>query len=711
MSLLHRLAPRAILAFSLVLIVVAGARAEVPAFIKAAEWTEARTPGFVVLGDAGALATRDVARRLERLANLMTVASPGFEGIAPTGIRVLLLRDPEEVRTYSRTAKMENASAFSITGSEGDWIVIAASGHGLLGRDQALAHEYAHLYLNANFPSVPTWLNEGFAQFVSTARIRDTDAEVGRVDQEVLEFVAQQPSLSMTELFAITPEAAAYQRDNELQRSFYVQSWMLTHHLLSGSGGRRARMADWLGRLRRGEPARTSFLAAFGDHDYDLLHTETRGYVARIPFEPLRQVVFPARLVSAPVSERSVPVAEAFTRLGTLALSLGRDRGGWAREHLEHALALDTRDALAHAARGCALDLQGDPAAADSAYARATELAPTAPEPALWAALGTRQRFPLPQGPVRLGATPPPLLAARRHLLRALASTPDDPAALAAYGRTFLMDAAPDSSALRALERALESRPGNAEAAADLATLRARAGDRADAKRVPGAYAPAPALPTGARGVRDGADQILIEQADALAAEGRFAAADSLLRVVERETPDEELRMQVRRMLDELRERRGDQAFVELYERGRAQAAEGRFSDAQRSFELARDTVSAREPRLEAGRAIVRMRLLEATRDAQQAAQARRFTRAASLLDEALALPLGAEDRARIEPLRREIGAMADVDRALALVKAGKLREARAVYAAVAVASVSDALKAHARQRVADLDRALGAGR
>lgn len=684
--------------------------AALPPFCETTEWSEARTADFVVLSAAGRQAARDVAIRLERLARVMAMSSPGFGGTSPTRTRVLLLNDVGQVRAYARSAEMENAVGFSTGDPVGEWVVLASSSDGLLGRNETLAHEYAHVHLRANFASLPTWLNEGFAQYVSTVRLQDTRAELGRIDRELLEFFAGQKPMTMTELFAITTQARAYLRDNELQRAFYVQSWLLTHYLVSESGGRRERLSDWLTRLRRGEPARNSFIAAFGDHDYDLLHAETAAHRERIPFEPLRRIDLPARFGAIEVSERTVPTAEVLTRLGALALALGRDRGAWAREHFERAIALDPQSALAHAGLGFARDLQGDAAAADSAYARAAALAPTAAGPALWAGLGTMLRFQ-PEGPVRVGATPPVLLAARRHLARAVPASADDPEALAAYGHTFVLDAQPDSSALRALERALELRPGRSDVATDLASLRERTGDRVGADRALEQHAATNVVPGAERGVRDGTDAVRIEQARALVEQGRFDTADSLLRWVERETPEEPSRMQARQALNELRERRGDHAFVELFERGRMHAAAGRFTEARLAFEQARDTVTASEPRLEAGRAIVGMRVRERLTEAQRAIEKQRLGEAARTIEEALALPLGDEDRAMAEGMQRDVAGMREMERALGLAKAGRLREARGIFAAVAASEVSESIRSYARTRVADLDAMLKPGR
>ena len=77
---------------------------------------------------------------------------------------------------------------------------------------RAIAHPFAHLILNYNYPPTQGWFDEGFAEYFSSIRLSDKQVEIGAdpelvpLDQEDLlenESEVRNPPKSLTELLDV----------------------------------------------------------------------------------------------------------------------------------------------------------------------------------------------------------------------------------------------------------------------------------------------------------------------------------------------------------------------------------------------------------------------------------------------------------------------------------------------------------------------------
>jgi tetratricopeptide (TPR) repeat protein len=639
----------------------------VPDFVLHSEWTEVRSPHFVVTSDAGSGPALDMARRLERLVQAMAQVNPEIHPVPSSSIQVVGLRDTGEVRRYGFSALMENAAGFQGSGITGIWIVLATSGPAA-DRAEILYHEYAHACLGATFATLPLWLNEGLADYYGATRITDDWAEVGRASTDRVEWNKQQETMSLDALFAMTTQARAYLKNNATAQSFYAESWNLAHYLQSPTSGRSERFAQFLGRLRSGVNARVAFLAAFGADDWAKLPTESKAYLDRIAFEPTRRIPFTERLENVSMQQRTMAGPEVLDLLGSLVLTYGPEHSADARDHFKAAVALDSTNARAIAALGYLDDLEGDAGAAERSYGRAQTLAPNDARPLLMAGLGTLERARLQNTtPNRDGSTPPLLLAARERLSRSLALDGQSIEALTGFGRTFVMDARADSAAIRALEKALDMMPGRTDIAANLAMLETRVGDRQAAERL----------------IHD--------------------------RVAPSVSPGET--REVQRAATAIDAERATAAYRSAMKKGLEAANSGDPDGAIQWLAQARDSAPDPQLRHEADSFLVRARVNRAVSEADAAMRANRLSEAKAKLDEALALPLAADDGTRVEGFRAEVEARLISVQAVALARAGKLREARQAFAKILSLPVGEEAKSYARKRIAEIDARAGGRR
>src|SRR5438105_8630676 len=116
---------------------------------------------------------------------------------------------------------------------------------------RAVAHDFAHLLLNSNYPPAQGWFDEGLAEYFSSIHVDNKQVEIGgdpelraSVAQDLLqnqrethppksltELLGAQVWLSIPDLFSMKHDASNYQEGTH-HTLFYAESWMVMHYLL-----------------------------------------------------------------------------------------------------------------------------------------------------------------------------------------------------------------------------------------------------------------------------------------------------------------------------------------------------------------------------------------------------------------------------------------------------------------------------------------------
>ncbi len=123
-----------------------------------------------------------------------------------------------------------------------------------------LFHEYAHHFVMANNRvTYPSWYQEGFAEFLSTAEFNDKGADIGKFTAARARWLNAGDWLNI-ETF-LTKRPGMLSSDETLQ--FYAQAWLATHYLFDHPD--RARGFDkYIASLNSGGDAMGAFEPAFG---------------------------------------------------------------------------------------------------------------------------------------------------------------------------------------------------------------------------------------------------------------------------------------------------------------------------------------------------------------------------------------------------------------------------------------------------------------
>jgi tetratricopeptide (TPR) repeat protein len=454
-------------------------------------WLAVDTPAFSLLTDLDAGRAALLADRLERLHSLLAAITP--EAVAgSTDTRVFVLADR---RQYLRFAPRpdgrpdERVSGFFQTSIFGDRLVVDASTDPSTARSTAaggapletLYHEALHAWVRGNLPWTPLWLNEGLAEYYSTARIEDEHAVLGLEKRRHLDWLESERWMSLADLVAVGSSSELY-HEGDRRGSFYAESWGLVHYLLS-TAERRELLGRYLLELARGADPNEAFEEVF-DRSYLALEAELARYVAQ---PELPSLVVRSTLGGRPPAPRELARADALVRLGELATRLGHL--GDAQALFAEALRLRPANGLAKAGLGEVKDLEGDHGTAEVWYREAVDAAPDAAITHYLLGEATLRRLLRQQ---RDDVTwsdldVEDLVAARAHLRRSIALEPERAAAHAALGQSWLVsgDGPPAwglgeegaREAAGALARAAERLPGEPQILLHSGLLLCRAGD------------------------------------------------------------------------------------------------------------------------------------------------------------------------------------------------------------------------------------------
>jgi len=240
------------------------------------KWIRVSSAHFSILTDAGEKKGREASLRLEQMRDIFSQLFLKTKLAMPEPLDVIALQSDEE---YLRVAPLQkgqpiSAPGFFLRGEDRNYIVLD-----LAAEDswRAVSHDVARLLLNFNYPPTQEWFDEGFAQYFSSLRLSDNQAQLGsdpsldlpwnhslpgqtaadgKLPKSFTELLGR-PWLPLPELFAMRPGVAGY------PPMFYAQSWMVMHYLIHQNKLSDAGVYFGLVQLRK-VPVESAIQQAFG---------------------------------------------------------------------------------------------------------------------------------------------------------------------------------------------------------------------------------------------------------------------------------------------------------------------------------------------------------------------------------------------------------------------------------------------------------------
>jgi hypothetical protein len=214
-------------------------------------WREIHSTHYTVITDAGEKKGTEVALRFEQMRAVFALLLMKERLNEPVPLTIVAFKND---KNYYQSAPLRQGQpidvpGFLLPGEDRNFIVL-----NLFEQESwcAVAHDFALLLLNYNYPPVPGWFDEGLAEYFSSIRLDDKNYEIGGdpelhsvFTQDLLKNRAEvlNPPRSLTELLSgqvwlALPDLLTMRHDTSTftegthHTLFYAQSWMVMHYLL-----------------------------------------------------------------------------------------------------------------------------------------------------------------------------------------------------------------------------------------------------------------------------------------------------------------------------------------------------------------------------------------------------------------------------------------------------------------------------------------------
>jgi hypothetical protein len=214
-------------------------------------WREIHSTHYTVITDAGEKKGTEVALRFEQMRAVFATLLSRDRLNEPVPLTILAFKNDKNYYQSAPQRVVEPAQVpgFFLPGEDQNFIVL-----NLFEPEswRAVAHDFALLLLNYNYPSVPGWFDEGMAEYFSSIRLDDKKYEIGgdpelhsAFSEDLLQnqHDALHPPKSLTELLSgqvwlALPDLLTMKHDTSTAAEgthhtlFYAQSWMVIHYLI-----------------------------------------------------------------------------------------------------------------------------------------------------------------------------------------------------------------------------------------------------------------------------------------------------------------------------------------------------------------------------------------------------------------------------------------------------------------------------------------------
>lgn len=328
-------------------------------------WISLHTRNYHLVGNVKESELRAIAVQLERFRLIFTKQFENANLNSPVPTTVVVFKNSGSFDPYKRVVNVASAAYFQ-PGEDMNYIAMAL-GNWVSDPFEMIFHESVHLLVNNKVRSLPSWFNEGLAEYYSTLyflpekKPGDKRVAFGKPILHHLIKLRENKLLPLETVFSVDQSSPFY-NEADKKSMFYAESWALIHYLTHGrSGERQPQLARFLELLTARLPVADAFKQAFGE-DYSSLERELKDYV--------RQNRYPAKVVSfeEPAGTNTdskieqLSEAQALAYLGDLLLHTNHFDA--ADTHLKKALTLAPELSMANASLGVLRLRQGDVAAA-----------------------------------------------------------------------------------------------------------------------------------------------------------------------------------------------------------------------------------------------------------------------------------------------------------------------------------------------------------
>src|ERR1700692_4423747 len=191
-------------------------------------FTEVRSPNFRVLTNGSEHEARRIALEFEQMRAVFAVGFPNMRLTTGAPLLIFALQTENDIKSLApaiwKNHKGPMPAGYFDHGWEKQFAVVNISVD-IPGAYNVVYHEYVHSLLHTNFRWLPTWLDEGLAEYYGNTRFESKKLYVGAPSLRV-EYLKGRQMIPLETLLTVNPYSY-YRGKPEQIDVFYAESWAL----------------------------------------------------------------------------------------------------------------------------------------------------------------------------------------------------------------------------------------------------------------------------------------------------------------------------------------------------------------------------------------------------------------------------------------------------------------------------------------------------
>jgi tetratricopeptide (TPR) repeat protein len=196
----------------------------------AQDWFGIKSAHFRLIGNASEEEMSSVAAGLEQLLPALPTEVAGIHRGATESIVIMLFKDEVSYEPFrARDSAAINEPGYFIAGRDLNFIAARVYPN---QTQRIVNHELFHALYRSDETPLPTWANEGLADYFSTF-----DGGVGSSITSHIRLLRSSAWIPLAELLS-ADRHSRYYTDSGLKETFYAESWLLVHYLNLRNGGK-----------------------------------------------------------------------------------------------------------------------------------------------------------------------------------------------------------------------------------------------------------------------------------------------------------------------------------------------------------------------------------------------------------------------------------------------------------------------------------------
>jgi hypothetical protein len=219
-------------------------------------WLEIHSTHFTVITDAGDKKGREVALRFEQMRAVFATLLTKDRLNQPLPLTIFAFGNDKLYYQLAPLLHVEgnpqaqpiDAPGFVLHTEDQDFIALNVAKPEPW---RAVAHDFAHMLLNYNYPPTQGWFDEGLAEYFGSVRVDDRQVEIGgdpelspglnhdvadspgdtSSKKSLTELLGAENWIPITELFNTRHDTSTYNESSH-HTLYYAEAWIVMHYLL-----------------------------------------------------------------------------------------------------------------------------------------------------------------------------------------------------------------------------------------------------------------------------------------------------------------------------------------------------------------------------------------------------------------------------------------------------------------------------------------------